>query len=390
MKSIGLYIHIPFCLAKCGYCDFNSAPVGQQPTLPIVEALAAELANRRARTAQPISTVFVGGGTPTVLPAVELDMLLRSLRGAGVSDRIAEFTTEANPGTLDNERLDTMTAAGVDRVSLGAQSFIPAELATLGRNHQPDEVTRSVRSCRRHGIRRINLDLIFGVPGQTLASWRESVRRTVELGVEHVACYGLTYASGTPLTSRRDRGEITPCDEELEADMYLAAIDDLAAAGYAQYEISNFALPGQRCLHNLVYWDNQPYIGIGPSAAGYVDGVRYANVADPDEYVRRIARDGVAVADSERLTGTALAGETAMLRLRLNDGLRFDDFFARTGLDARRIFAASIARYTTEGWLEQTDIGLMLTRSGRLMANPVMADFIAEANGEGGVLDSGE
>ena len=380
MSSIGLYIHIPFCRTKCGYCDFHSTPVGGQPTLPLVEALIAELANRRTQTPQPINTVFVGGGTPTILPAPELEALLRPIGRMSAGGRPAEFTVEANPGTLDDERLDAMTAVGVDRVSLGAQSFNPAELAVLERNHQPGDVARGVGSCRRHGIKRINLDLIFGIPGQTLASWRGSIRRAGELGVDHGACYGLTYEPGTALTRGRDRGEIVPCAEELEADLYLAAIDDLAAAGYEQYEISNFAAPGQRCLHNLVYWDNRPYIGVGPSAAGYVEGVRYTNVADLNEYVRRVNSDGTAVADSERLADAALAGETAMLRLRLNDGLRFDDFLERTGFDARRIFAESIARYTQEDWLDATDDGVALTRAGRLMANPIMADFLAEAN----------
>jgi oxygen-independent coproporphyrinogen III oxidase len=377
-RSLGLYLHVPFCRTKCGYCDFYSVPTVEQPTLPIVQVLVTELEDRLAARTSPITTIFVGGGTPTILPPEELATVLSPIREAVLSDHPAEFTVEANPGTLTDATLQVLTAAGVDRVSMGAQSFHAADLQALERIHEPADVERGVETCRRHGIRRINLDLIFGVPGQTLRRWRDSLRRAIDLGVEHLACYGLTYEPGTPLTAARERGAVEPCADDLESEMYLAAIADLQAAGYAQYEISNFAQPGERCLHNLLYWHNLPYIGVGPSAAGYLGGVRYKNVSDLAEYARRMDRDGHAVEESEQLSGAALAGETAMLNLRLNEGLVFADFLARTGCDARTLFASAIATHAAKGWLAVSASGIALTPAGRLMANTVIADFLAD------------
>ncbi len=383
-NPLGLYVHVPFCRTKCGYCDFYSVEVADRPTLPVVNAITAELSIRLTDPLGPITTVFVGGGTPTILSPSDLAVLMNPLSRIVGRDRPDEFTVEANPGTVDDAKLRVLIEAGVDRVSLGAQSFHPRELRVLERIHTPEDVAAGVTACRRHGIERINLDLIFGIPGQTLPGWRGSLRRAIALGVEHLACYGLTYEPGTPLTAARDRGRIVPCDEDLEAEMYLAAIDDLAAAGFEQYEISNFAQPGQRCLHNLIYWRNDPYVGVGPSAAGYLAGVRYKNVSDIADYVRRIEQDGHAVVERERLTGAELAGETAMLHLRLNQGLSFTDFLARTGLDARALFSQTISTYTAQGWLSVTDSGMAFTGAGRLMANSVMADLLAEARSQSG------
>jgi oxygen-independent coproporphyrinogen-3 oxidase len=308
-----------------------------------------------------------------------LARLLAPVTEAARRDRIREFTVEANPGTISEPVLGALTGAGVDRISMGAQSFHPAELKTLERLHAPEDIPPAVELCRRSGIRRLNLDLIFGIPGQTMESWMESLRRAIELGVDHVSCYGLTYEPGTALTARRNAGGITPCDEELEAEMYLAAIDALADAGFEQYELSNFARPGQRCLHNLVYWRNESYIGVGPSAAGYLDGERYKNVSSIDGYVRSVERDGNAVVERERVEGAALGGETAMLQLRLNEGIRFAAFERRTGFDARDLFAGSIERYAAEGLIHLTEESVALSRTGRLIADTVIADFMAEA-----------
>ena len=380
MSSLGLYLHVPFCQAKCGYCDFYSVAVSNRPTLPLVKAIVLELANRLADRPGPITTVFVGGGTPTVLAPGELVVLVRLLKEVVGSDRPAEFTVEVNPGTTDDAKLAVLTEAGVDRISMGAQSFHRAELDVLERIHAPEDIAEGVERCRKHGVERINLDLMFGIPGQTPAGWQDSLQRAIDLGVEHLACYGLTYEPGTRLTAERDCGRLVPCDEAIEAEMYLTAIDDLAAAGYEQYEISNFAKPGQRCLHNLIYWRNEPYIGVGPSAAGYLNGIRTTNISGIERYVRLIERDGHAVVDSEQLTGPALAGETAMLLLRLNEGLDFEAFLSRTGVDARTAFANSTAAYAEMWWLTVTDRGIALTRAGRLMADTIIADLIDEVN----------
>ncbi|MHC4090801.1 MAG: radical SAM family heme chaperone HemW [Planctomycetota bacterium] len=376
--ACGLYVHVPFCTTKCGYCDFYSLPHGGRNTSRVVECLLAELTGRLHEPQGPVGTIFLGGGTPTVLPAIELAHLLQPLAGLAHTGTCHEFTVEANPATLHDEKAGILVSAGVDRLSLGAQSFHPAELAVLERIHSPEDIAPAVKIARRAGINRLNLDLIFGVPGQTMASWRESLDRALHLDPGHLSLYGLTYEPGTALTRRRDIGHITPCDDRLEADLYSAAIDRLAEAGFRQYEISNFARPGQRCRHNLIYWNHEPYIGVGPSAAGYLDGIRYRNVADIERYVEMIDAQGTAVIETERIEGRRLAGEMAMLQLRLVEGIDTDRFRRRTGLDPRQAFAPAISRHEAAGLLTVTPTRIALTRQGRLVADTLIADFMAD------------
>lgn len=377
MDSCGLYVHVPFCETKCGYCDFYSVAVKDRDTGPLVHGLLKELGLRTADSPYRIRTLFVGGGTPTILPPADLHTLFSTLGGIARRHAVEEWTVEANPATLDEAKLEILTAAGVDRISMGAQSWHARELEALERLHSPDDIAPSVRLARRSGIRRINLDLIFGIAGQTLATWRESLQRTIDLDVDHIACYGLTYEPGTRLTAQLQAGRITPCDEDLEGELYLAAIDLLADAGYEQYEISNFARPGQRCEHNLIYWRNEPYIGVGPSAAGCVGGERYKNVADLAAYVARMERDGRAVESRERVTGSVLAGETLMMQLRLNDGVDVTRFRANTGVDPFTEFPCLLTDYAERGLLDVSPTRLALTRPGRLLADTIIAEFFA-------------
>ena len=378
MGQQGLYLHVPFCSAKCGYCDFFSV-VDTGPGLgALVERMLVELDARTARASESVATIFIGGGTPTVLCPKLLTVLLNPLAKIAADAHCREFTVEANPETLDDEKAAILAEAGVDRLSLGAQSFHPAELALLERIHTPQGTTGAVKVARRAGIGRINLDLIFGIPGQTLATWADSLDQAMDLGVDHLAIYGLTYETGTPLTRRLVSETIRRCDDGLEADMYGLAVERLAARGFEQYEISSFALPGQRCLHNLIYWNDEPYIGVGPSAAGYIDGERYRNAPDIAGYSRMIDRGGEAVIERERLTGRRLAAETAMLRLRLVEGIDLARFEELTGFDPRRVFAGSIERFKAGGLVRATATHVALTDQGRLVADPIIADFMAE------------
>ena len=374
----GLYIHVPFCTTKCGYCDFYSVPAEGQPVDRVVTALVRELRLRMEPPPLTPSTVFIGGGTPTILEFPQLETLLDAAADAVAAGDVAEFTVEANPATIDDAKAALLVEHGVTRLSLGAQSFHPAELAFLERLHNPADVPAAVDVIRRAGIKDFNLDLMFGMPGQTLASWDESLSRTLELGPTHIACYGLIYEPGTALTKRLKAGAVTPCDDGLEAEMYLAAVDRLAAAGFEHYEISNFARPGHRCRHNLIYWNNEPYVGVGPSAAGYIDGRRYRNVASHTDYVRRIESGGDAVVESETLTGADLAMETLMLQLRLIDGLSLEAFATRTGIDLRAVAAGSIERMCSMGFLEESAGRLRLTRQGLLMADAVISELAWE------------
>ncbi|MCH7884382.1 MAG: radical SAM family heme chaperone HemW, partial [Planctomycetes bacterium] len=308
-ETCGLYLHVPFCETKCGYCDFFSVALKDRDTAPLIERLIRELGSRLADPHPTIRTIFCGGGTPTILPADRLNRLLQSITAAVSMAEVVEFTVEANPATLDDQKVAMLVAAGVDRVSMGAQSFFPEELATLERLHSPDDIAPSVSVLRRHGMSQINLDLMFGIPGQTLDTWSRSLDRAIELEPDHIACYGLMYEPGTRLTAQRRRGVVRPCADSLEADLYLYAIDALANAGYRQYEISNFARPGCECRHNLIYWRNLPYIGVGPSAVGCLHGKRYKNVADVAGYIRLMDERGQAEVESEIVSGQALMHE---------------------------------------------------------------------------------
>lgn len=373
--AISLYVHVPFCTTKCGYCDFYSVAGREADADRLVRAMVTELTARRREWPAMYRTVFVGGGTPTRLDAPALAALMDAISACD-REPGCEFTVEANPETVDEQKLRILRSAGVNRLSLGAQSFHDSELAVLERVHDPASVERSVQMARSAGFERINLDLIFGVPGQTLASWRESLRRAVDLEPTHLACYGLTYEPKTTLTARRDRGLITPCDEGLEAEMFQTTIDWLAEAGFEQYELSNYARPGHRCKHNLCYWQNEPYLGIGPSAASYLGGRRWRNVPSLDRYVQVIEGGALAEIESETLDRLAAVRETAMLGLRLRDGIDVVAVRARFGVDPVALFAPLMTPHIKRGWLATDDHRIALTRSGLLFANDVMGDFL--------------
>jgi len=373
----GLYVHVPFCETKCGYCDFYSVALKERNPAPLVDCIGRELRQRVNGQAYEVRTVFFGGGTPTILPLSELARLLSFLHQVVDVRQLEEFTVEANPATVDDEKAELLVSSGVSRVSMGAQSFFPDELTTLERLHSPEDIAPSVATLRRHGVGQINLDLIFGIPGQTLETWSQSLARAIDLEPNHIACYGLTYEPGTRLTAMRRHGRMTPCDDGLEADMFLATMDTLESAGYRQYEISNYAQPGCKCRHNLLYWRNEPYIGVGPSAAGCLHGRRYKNVADVAGYVRLIERDGCAAVESETIDTEMLIVELVMMQLRLNEGLSIAVFRERIGVDPRESFGDALTRLESLGLVTISETHIALTKSGRLVANTVIADLAA-------------
>jgi oxygen-independent coproporphyrinogen-3 oxidase len=371
----GLYVHTPFCESKCGYCDFFSVAKKDRESAPLVERVRREVLSRVAGAEHDIRTIFVGGGTPTVLPTPELDALLQTVREATAGHPVIEFTVEANPGTVDDAKAALLVGHGVNRVSMGAQSFFEAELETLERLHSPADIPQAIKTLRRSGMPQINIDLIFGIPGQTADTWRESLRRAVDLGIDHVSCYGLMYEPGTRLTAQRAAGRVTPCDEEIEADLFEMTVELLAESGHEQYEISNFARPGRQCEHNLIYWRNEPYLGAGPSASGCYAGRRYRNIADVAGYVRMIDERGHAESETETLTPKTNALEMILMQLRLTEGLSRADFLRRTGQDALAVFGPTAERFVADGVLRVTPEALVLTRRGMLVANSVMASL---------------
>ncbi len=371
-----LYVHVPFCRTLCGYCDFYSEVLRTEAVGPLVDALLRELDGYAARRTLAFDTIYVGGGTPTVHPPGQLGRLLGGVRAYADAGEQLEFTVEANPATVTDEVAGVLAGAGVNRVSLGAQSFEPAELRVLERRHRPEQVGETVAICQRFGIQRISLDLIFGIPGQTLASWRRSLEAALALRPEHVSTYGLTYEAETPLRRQRDAGVVTPVDPDLEADMYELALDMMPAAGLAHYEVSNFARAGAECRHNLRYWHNEPYVGLGPAAAGFVDEVRYKNVADTAAYVQAIAAGRSPWGEHEQLPPERRARETAMLELRLASGIDRGRFTERYGVDPTRLFAEAVERHGAAGLLSVDADGIRLTRAGFLVADTVIADFL--------------
>ncbi len=375
-KVRGIYAHVPFCFHKCHYCDFYSF-VDQQDRQPAyVARLEGEVAAAadRGLLNQPIEAIFVGGGTPTLLRPALLGAALRALRERVRLAHGYEWTVEANPETVTEEIAAVLAEGGVNRVSVGAQSFVPQHLKTLERWHDPANVGRAIKRLRDAGIRRINVDLIFGIPGSTLEDWASDLDRALELHPEHLSCYGLTYEANTAMTKRLERGMFEPCDEDLEAAMYELTLDRLAAAGFEHYEISNFARPGEACRHNLLYWQNADWWALGPSASGHVQGVRWKNVPRLSEWLES---EGMSPAiDVEQVDESTRNGELLMIGLRLRDGLA-DAVVERccSGSEgqARR---DAIRRHSTAGLLERANGHLRFTRAGLLLADEVLADLV--------------
>lgn len=378
--AAGLYVHIPFCETKCGYCDFFSVAMKDRKTRPLVDAVVQELHARVPDAGLPLTTIFCGGGTPTLLPLDELDIVLRAIGDVTRGAAIEEFTVEANPATVEDEKAELLSARGVTRVSMGAQSFFPNELTALERLHSPGDIAPSVQALRRAGIEQINLDLIFGIPGQTVETWRQSLQRAIELEPDHLACYGLTYEPATKLTAMMHAGRVTPCDEGIEADMFECTIDTLSGAGYEQYEISNYARPGCESKHNLIYWRNQQYIGVGPSAAGAYRGRRYKNVPDVQGYVKRMDGAGGAEIETEPVTPVTRILEIILMQLRLIEGIDLARFRQMTGGDARARFEPALSRFVQEGLMSTSATTLALTRKGMMVANTIMAELAACAD----------
>ncbi len=374
-RARGLYLHVPFCFHKCHYCDFYSFVDREGRSGDYLARLAEDVSWTLSRVEGEIDTVFIGGGTPTLLTAEELGVLTAQVRRFPLAHDV-EWTVEANPETIDLAKARVLAAAGVNRVSIAAQSFDPRHLKTLERWHDPANVARAAGFLREVGIVNFNLDLIFGIPGQSLADWRADLARALEIGPEHLSCYGLTYEQNTAMTRRLERGEFEPCDDAVEAEMYEATRDTLAAAGFAQYEVSNYARPGRECRHNLVYWRNEPWWAIGPSASGYVAGHRYKVVPRLGDWLARAGDGSQPVVDHEAPDERRNASEALMVGLRLAEGIG-------AGLEQHAVAlaparAAVIAKAIADGLLERdaATARLRFTRRGMMLANEVLEELV--------------
>jgi len=372
-----LYIHVPLCRAKCRYCDFYSLPAHEDRLDPYLRAATTELAARQGNLVRPLTSAYVGGGTPTVLGPDALARLLEAV--APYLDAHTEFSVEANPDSVTPTIARVLADAGVNRVTLGVQSFQPELLAFLGRIHTAAQAARAVAILREAGIANIGIDLIYGIPGQRPGGWESTLDRALALGASHLSCYALSFEPGTELHDDLRDGKVAPMDEQAQRDLYDQAVDAAAREGMEHYEISNFALPGHRSRHNLTYWLNEPYLGIGPAAASYVGGARTTASADLDTYLAAPADYDKRCASREHLTGRAEMAETVMLALRLTQGLDRKAFVARFGRDAVDVFAQPIARYVRQGALIATDAHIRLARSAYFVSDTILADIIADA-----------
>jgi len=388
MAATGLYVHIPFCQAKCSYCDFPSYAGLQKLYGDYVEALCREASRCASAWGDSrFDTIFFGGGTPSVLPPSEIARVLAASRqGLHVQDD-AEITIEANPGTVGLGDLIALRQAGVNRLSLGVQSLHDSELRLLGRIHDAGQAVRAYGLARQAGFRNISLDLIFGLPAQHFDSWRETVVRALDLEPEHLSLYALSVEEGTPLARQIAEGLLPPPDDDLAADMYEMAEETLDRAGYEHYEISNWARRGRErgnvqdpptlaCKHNIKYWTDQPYLGLGTAAHSY-DGLhRWANTSDPAEYIERMMGDDDAVVQIDEIGPSRHMSDWMILGLRLVAGVTWRAFKARFVIELRAVYGKQIDELAAGGLLTVDTQGVRLTTRGRLLGNRAFVQFL--------------
>ncbi len=373
----GVYVHIPFCASRCSYCDFFSTLRLDEVGHDYVEALIAEARLRKAElNGKPVKTLYMGGGTPSQLPLPLLARLIDGLKATLDLNAVQEFTLEANPDDVTPEWCVAVRALGVNRVSMGVQSFQDAVLRLVGRRHTARQAIDAVASLRHAGIDNISIDLIYGLPGQRLETWAESVRQAVDLRPQHISAYGLTYEPGTRLWQQRECGEVVEASEDQYLDMYRVLVGLLQVAGYEHYEISNFALPGYRSRHNSSYWNETPYLGLGAAAHSYDGTMRRSNPADLCGYIRRIT-SGQPACQVEDLAWWERYDERVMLGLRTADGVDAHRLRSDFGDKAWAHFVSEARRHIDAGNMICTDDGrYILTSDGIVLSDSVMRDLM--------------
>lgn len=402
LEPLGLYIHIPFCARKCPYCDFNTYAGMDDYIQQTVDALVLEMHRwHPILQHRTVTTIFLGGGTPTILRADQLEQLFHAVRGNFSIAPTCEITCEANPGTVDREKFDALFGLGVNRLSIGVQSFQSAELTFLGRIHGPDDVHKAYTAARKAGFDNVNLDFMFGLPGQSVSTWQATLDAALALRPEHLSLYSLIVEPNTPLHHWVESGKVASPDDDLAADHYERAMSTLADAGYQQYEVSNWVcgassssapascpMPRLACQHNLIYWRNQEYLGIGPGAHSHLQLVqaddtqqerRWGNHKPIPGYIKRIVNGESVEAFGEVISPRLAMGETMMLGLRLpQEGVTFERFQRRHGLPLTEVFAKELRDLVGWGLLEIDDDRVKLSERGLLMGNQVFSHFLPE------------
>lgn len=380
-----LYVHLPFCVKKCRYCDFVSFPCSEDNMEIYVDAVLREAELRAETCAEPFHTAYFGGGTPSLIPAALLERLIRGLKERLNLSSVREWTAEANPGTVTPEWLDTALRNGVNRISFGMQAAQERLLSTLGRIHRPEDVEKSVRASRDAGFRNLSLDLMFGLPGQTAEDWKETIETAISLKPEHLSAYGLIPEEGTPMYADVCSGKLSLPEPEKEREMYAVLLRAMEAAGFRQYEISNFALPGYECRHNAGYWRQVPYLGLGVSAASMTeirkgpDGMRYVrrtNVRTQNEYIHGIFSGDPALAEKEEIPPAEARFESMMLGLRMNRGVSEKEFMEMHGISLETCFGDRLRLLRGRGLVGHSDGFWRLTESGMDLQNTVLVELM--------------
>jgi oxygen-independent coproporphyrinogen-3 oxidase len=372
MKSVALYIHIPFCAQKCLYCDFPSFAGKENCMTEYAAALASEINSIKDKK---IKTIFIGGGTPTYLSLEGWEIISKSIEGLD-TDPYLEFTVEGNPGTFTTEILNILKGMGVNRLSIGLQATQDSLLKQLGRIHTYEDFKHSFEMARNIGFHNINVDLMFGVPGQSLLQWLETIENVTQLNPEHLSCYSLIIEEGTVFYNKFKMGTLKLPHEELERTMYYETIERLREKGYIQYEISNFAKNHMVCNHNLVYWNLEEYIGCGSASHSYSDGFRYRNEENIEKYIEKMNTKGNAIVEKTRNSMKDDMEEFMFMGLRKMQGINKNEFKKRFNSDIHSVYGSVINKYIITKFMEERDDNIFLTYEGIQLSNVIMSEFL--------------
>lgn len=379
-KDLGLYLHVPFCMKKCGYCDFLSWKGTEEEQETYVQGLLKEIESyREFAKGYKVSTVFLGGGTPSILSGEQIERILGAVSDVFMMDKHAEITLEMNPGTVTEEKLRSYKKAGINRLSIGLQSVKNENLKLLGRIHTYEEFLQSYELARQEGFKNISVDLISSLPGQTLESWKEELQEIVRLNPEHVSVYQLILEEGTPFyETYADHPELLP-DEEVSREIYLSTGRILSEAGYEQYEISNYAKPGQESRHNLKYWDRADYLGLGLGAASMVRNIRMTNTRDLKTYLGHCSQPKTMREDVQFLEEPRQMEEFMFLGLRKTRGVSRKEFHRVFGRDMDMVYEKTLAKCLENGMLKEHKDRVFLSEEGVLVSNLVLSEFLFES-----------
>lgn len=377
MKDLALYIHVPFCKSKCYYCDFISYSNRDDIISKYIEYLKKEI-DMYVSIIQnySVKTIFIGGGTPSYIEGKYIYDILEYLFTKIKMEEIEEITIEANPNTIDDERLKIYKESGINRISLGAQCFSDDILKSIGRIHNSKDIYDSIYRVRDHGFNNLNLDLIFGLPNQSMKDVLESINETVKLDIEHISYYSLILEEDTPFFNSYKKGKLNVPDEDLEREMYHKGKLFLDGEGYKHYEISNFAKEGYECKHNLFYWQLKPYIGLGLAAHSNICGYRYWNYNNFEDYFSYIDNGFLPVEDKEKIDNEMEMAEYVILGLRLIKGVQFKDFYDRFKISLKDIYGEVLEKHKKNGLLDMNEYGIKLTNRGLDLSNLVFIDIL--------------